>query len=95
MRELGAEALSDTELLAILISTGIKGNPAEKIAEKHLKLAELGRVCTQKVADWLEAGGPGKVRSIGKLRSMVREMLAEELGEIDELAEPLLHVSER
>ena len=38
---------------------------------------------------------PGQVRSIGKLRSMVREMLAEELGEIDELVEPLLHTSER
>jgi hypothetical protein len=58
--------------------------------EAHLKLAELGRACTQKVADWLGAGGPGKVRSIGKLRSMVREMLAEELGEIDELVEPML-----
>jgi hypothetical protein len=32
---------------------------------------------------------------MGKLRSMVREMLAEELGEIDELVEPLLHASER
>jgi len=58
--------------------------------EAHLKLAELGKVCTQKVADWLGAGGPGKVRSIGKLRSMVREMLAEELGEINELVEPML-----
>ena len=52
--------------------------------EEHFKLAELGRACTQKVADWLEADGPGKVRSIGKLRSMVREMLGEELGEIGE-----------
>jgi hypothetical protein len=50
---------------------------------------------SQKVADWLEAGGPGKVRRIGKLRSMVREMLAEELGQIDEWVEPLLHASER
>jgi len=58
--------------------------------EAHLKLADLGRACTQKVADWLEAGGPGKVRSIGKLRSMVRQMLAEELREIDNLVEPLL-----
>lgn len=29
LRELGAEALTDAELLAILISTGIKGKPAE------------------------------------------------------------------
>jgi len=58
--------------------------------ETHLKLAELGRACTQKVADWLEAGGPGRVRSIGKLRSTVREMLAEELEEIDRLVRKMM-----
>jgi len=58
--------------------------------EAHLKLAELGRACTQKVADWIESGGPRDVRSIGKLRSMVREMLAEELAGIDDLVKPLL-----
>ena len=40
-------------------------------------------------------GGAGKVHSIGRLRSMVREMLAEELAEIDEWGEPLLHAGER
>ena len=39
---------------------------------------------------WLASGGPGDVRSTGKLCSMVREMLAEELGQIDELVEPML-----
>ena len=63
--------------------------------EIQRSLAELGKNCSEKVAEWLEAGGPGKVRSIGKLRSMVREMLGEELGEIDEWVEPLLHASER
>jgi hypothetical protein len=43
----------------------------------------------------LKAGSLGKVRSIGKLRSMVREMLAEELSQIDEWFEPLLHAGER
>jgi len=33
LRELGPESLSDIELLAILISSGIKGKPAEKIAK--------------------------------------------------------------
>lgn len=37
LRELGAQALSDSELLAILISTGIKGKSAEEIAEELLK----------------------------------------------------------
>jgi len=34
--------------------------------------------------------GPGKIRSIGKLRSMVREMLAEELEEIDGLVREMM-----
>lgn len=54
------------------------------------ELAALGRACTQKVADWIESGGPGDVRSIGKLRAMVREMLAKELAEIDDLVRPLI-----
>jgi DNA repair protein RadC len=36
LRELGPESLSDIELLAILISSGIKGRSAEKIAEQIL-----------------------------------------------------------
>jgi len=37
LRELGAEALTEAELLAILISTGIKGKSAEQIAEELLE----------------------------------------------------------
>ena len=37
LRELGAESLSDAELLACLISTGIPGKPAERIAEEILQ----------------------------------------------------------
>jgi len=37
LRELGAEALTDAELLSILIAPGIKGKPAEKIAEEILQ----------------------------------------------------------
>ena len=37
LRELGAETLTDAELLACLISTGIPGRPAEKIAEEILR----------------------------------------------------------
>ena len=33
LRELGPESLTDAELLSILISSGIKGKPAEKIAD--------------------------------------------------------------
>ena len=37
LRELGAETLTDAELLSILIAPGIIGKPAEKIAEEILK----------------------------------------------------------
>ena len=37
MLELGAEKLSDTELLSILIGVGIKGKSAEQIAEEMIE----------------------------------------------------------
>ena len=37
LRELGAETLTDAELLSILIAPGIPGKPAETIAEEILQ----------------------------------------------------------
>ena len=37
LAELGAEALTEAELLSILVAPGTPGNPAEKIAENILK----------------------------------------------------------
>ena len=37
LAELGPEALTDAELLSILVAPGTRGNPAEKIAENILK----------------------------------------------------------
>jgi len=37
LREQGAASLTDAELLAILISSGIKGKPAERIAGEVLE----------------------------------------------------------
>lgn len=56
----------------------------------HHRLAEIGEHCTQKVKDWLAAGGPGQVKSIGRLRGMVRKFLKDELAEIDELVQQIL-----
>jgi len=36
LRGLGAESLTDAELLSILISTGTKGKPAEEVAQEIL-----------------------------------------------------------
>lgn len=57
---------------------------------RHRKLAKLGEGCTAKVEGWLARGGAGSTRSIGKLRSMVRAMLKNELHAIDELVRELL-----
>jgi len=63
LRELGAEALSDAELLAILISTGIRGKPAEKIAEEVVNRfgIVLGRGVGAAV-DWSEEDHKKMVR---------------------------------
>lgn len=37
LRELGADKLTDTELLSILIAPGVKGSSAEKIAEEIIQ----------------------------------------------------------
>jgi hypothetical protein len=56
----------------------------------HQRLAKLGEECSAKVEQWLVSGGAGNIKSIGKLRSMVRQMLKEELAEIDELVKKIL-----
>ena len=58
--------------------------------DAHRRLAEIGQECREKVKQWLASGGAGKIKSIGKLRGMVREMLKEELQEIDGLVGQIL-----
>jgi hypothetical protein len=58
-RELGAEALSEEEFLAILISTGIKGKPAAGIAKEIVEwfgsLAEMANVPKERTEDYGQA----------------------------------------
>ncbi len=56
----------------------------------HQRLAELGKECSEKAERWLAGGGAGNIRSIGRLRGMVRGMLKDELKEIDELVKGIL-----
>jgi len=56
----------------------------------HQRLAALGEECTQKVQDWLSQGGPGQIKSIGRLRQMVRATLKPELEEINNLVKEIL-----
>ena len=65
LRELGPESLSDTELLAILISSGIKGKPAEKIAEEVLeKFNSFKGMANQPLEKFLEIRGLSDVKII-------------------------------
>jgi len=65
LRELGPESLTDAELLAILISSGIKGKPAESIADEIL--AEFGSfkgMANQGYRNFLTIKGLGHVKAI-------------------------------
>lgn len=65
MRELGAESLTDAELLSILISSGIKGKPAEKIAEEILeRFNSFKGMADQPLEKFLEIKGLSDVKII-------------------------------
>jgi len=65
LRELGAESLSDAELLSILISTGIKGRSAERIAEEILaKFGSFKGIANQPLEKFLEIKGLADVKII-------------------------------
>lgn len=63
--EKGAESLSDAELLSILISTGIKGKSAEKIAEEIIaKFGSYKGMANQPLEKFLKIKGIGDVKVI-------------------------------
>jgi DNA repair protein RadC len=65
LEELGAEHLSDAELLSILISPGIKGKSAEKIAEEVLaKFGSFKGMADQPFEKFLEIKGLADVKII-------------------------------
>lgn len=65
LRELGTEAVSDVELLAILIGTGIKGKSALNIAKEILNEYEsLKKMTNKPLKDFLKFKGLGDVKII-------------------------------
>lgn len=65
LREEGAASLTDKELLAILISTGIKGKSAEKIAEEVIqKFGSLEGLANQPLERFLEIKGLSDVKTV-------------------------------
>jgi len=84
LREIGPEALSDTELLAILISSGIPGKPAEKIAEEIIeKFGSFKGMANQPLKKFLQIKGLADVKIIRIAaafeiaRRIVKEVLKE------------------
>jgi DNA repair protein RadC len=65
LRELGPKSLTDSELLSILIASGIKGKPAEKIAEEVLeKFNSFKGMANQPLEKFLEIKGLSDVKII-------------------------------
>lgn len=65
LRELGAESLTDAELLAILISTGTKGKSAEEVAQEILgKFGSFKGMANQPLEKFLQFKGLGDVKII-------------------------------
>jgi DNA repair protein RadC len=65
LRELGADSLTDAELLSILISTGTKGKPAEQIAQEILdKFVSFKGMANQPLEKFLAIKGLGDVKII-------------------------------
>jgi DNA repair protein RadC len=63
LRELGAESLTDAELLAVLISAGVKGKPAERIAAELLaRFGSFKEMANQPLKKFLEIKGLGAVK---------------------------------
>jgi len=63
--EMGADKLSDAELLSIIIAPGIKGISAEKIAENILsKFGSYRGMANQPLERFLEFKGLGDVKII-------------------------------
>jgi DNA repair protein RadC len=61
----GADELSDAEVLSIIIGTGIKGKPAEKIAEEILaKFGSYKGMSDQPLEKFLKIKGLGDVKII-------------------------------
>jgi len=84
LREVGPEALSDTELLAILISSGIPGKPAEKIAEEIIeRFGSFKGMANQPLNKFLQIKGLADVKIIRIAaafeiaRRIVKEVLKE------------------
>ncbi|MFO7772479.1 MAG: UPF0758 domain-containing protein [Dehalococcoidia bacterium] len=88
LRELGAETLTDAELLSILIAPGVKGKPAEKIAEEILqRFGGFKGMANQPLEKLLDVKGLGdtKIIRIAAAFEVARRIVNEVLKEHEEV----------
>jgi DNA repair protein RadC len=80
LAELGPEALTEAELLSILVSPGTSGNPAERIAENILKkfgsLERLGGIPLEQLYEIKGMGDAKIIRLAAALEIARRVALA-------------------
>jgi DNA repair protein RadC len=89
LRELGPESLSDAELLAIVISAGIRGKPAEKIAKEILaRFGSFKGMTQQPLNKFREIKGLGavKIHRIAAALEIARRMVHQLIQESKENA---------
>ena len=88
LRELGAETLTDAELLSILIAPGIPGKPAESIAQEILqKFGGFKGMANQPLEKLLDIKGIADVKiiRIAAAFEVARRIVEEVLKEHEEV----------
>jgi len=87
LRELGAETLTDTELLSILIAPGVKGKTAEEIAHEILqRFGGFKGMANQPLEKLLDIRGLGdtKIIRIAAAFEIARRIVNEVIKEHEE-----------
>ena len=91
LRELGAETLTDAELLSILIAPGITGKPAESIAREILqRFGGFKGMANQPLEKFLDVKGLSDVKVIRiaaafEIAKRCVDLVTKELKEDEEL----------
>ena len=87
----GAQALSDAELLAIFLRTGIKGCSAVDMARQLMqRFGSLGRLLSASQHDFQQQAGlgPAKYVQFLAMHELARRLLAEQMAQADVLDTP-------
>ncbi|MBP8812245.1 MAG: DNA repair protein RadC [Laribacter sp.] len=87
----GPEALSDAELLAILLRTGMAGKTVLDVARQLLlEAGSLGRLLSRPVTELVSSPGlgPAKACELAVVAELARRLLAEKLPVADALTSP-------